>query len=210
MALKTRKKSASVHELLNTKFVTMPFDSIWYELFGRPEMRGCWIVWGESANGKTAFVLQLCKYLSRFGRVAYDSIEEGISESFKQACIREGMMDVNRRFTILNKESVQDLEIRLQKRQSPAIIVVDSVQYTDLNKITAKQLVDRNPSKLFIFVSHAQGKFPDGRTANAIRYNADIKIRVEGYRATVESRFGGDKKAHYTIWHQGADEYWNN
>lgn len=207
---KIRNRAFSLTELNKKNFHTMPFTGQWLELFGEPELSGCWIVWGESVNGKTGFVLQLVKYLCNFGRVAIDSIEEGVSESLKKAIARTNMKEVERKFIILNKESIEDLEKRLSKRKSPDIVVIDSVQYTELNKKTAKALVDKYPRKLFVFVSHAQGKLPEGRTANAIRYHANVKIRVEGYRASIESRFGGDKTKHYTIWHEGAAAYWGD
>lgn len=205
-----RKRAATVTEIIRTKFKEMPFTGQWEVLFGRPEMNGCWIIWGESANGKTAFALQLAKYLCNFSRVAYDSIEEGISMSLKRAVEREGMIDVQRRFLILHKETIEDIEKRLAKRKAPGIIFIDSVQYTGLNKITAKELIDRHPHKLFIFTSHSQSKLPDGRTANAIRYHADVKIRVEGFRAWIESRYGGKKNEYYTIYPEGAREYWGD
>lgn len=204
-----RRRLITMSELQATKFRCMEFEGQWERLFGKPEISGCWIVWGESANGKTSFMLQLCKYLTNFGRIAYNSIEEGLSESLKAACMREGMNEVERGFYLLDKEPILQLENRLKARKSPDIIVIDSVQYTELNKITAKQLVDRHPRKLFIFVSHASGKLPDGRTANAIRFNANVKIRVEGFRAKVLSRYGGDKTAHYTIYPEGASMYWD-
>jgi len=203
-------RALSVSELYKKKFRTMPFTGEWLDLFGEPELSGCWLVWGESANGKTSFMMQLCKYLSQFGRVAYDSLEEGISESLKKAIDRANMMEVERRFIILHKEPIEELENRLNRRKSPDIVVIDSVQYTDLNKRTAKAFVDRHPRKLLIFVSHAQGKMPEGRTANAIRFDANVKIRVEGYRASIESRYGGDKSRNHTIWHEGAAEYWGD
>jgi len=206
--IKNRKRSASVREMMQTHFAVMPFEGEWAELLGRPQMSGCWLVWGESANGKTALLLQLSKYLTQFGRVGYNSLEEGISESLKQACIRENMIECNNRFQIIDKETIAELEARLIKRKSPDIVIIDSVQYTELNRLTAKQFVDKFPKKLFIFVSHASGKMPEGRTANAIKFHAMVKIRVEGYRAKIESRFGGDKSKHYTIWHEGAAQYW--
>lgn len=205
-----RKRSASVSELLNTHFKVMDFKGEWLELFGKPQLSGCWLVWGESANGKTSFMLQLCKYLAEFGRVAYNSIEEGISESFKQACIKQNMIEAGCRFQILDKEPIEELIERLKKKKSPDIIVIDSVQYTELTKTSVKDLLSMFPKKLFIFVSHAKGKLPDGNTANKIRFHADVKIRVEGYTAKIESRFGGDKSMKYTIWHEGAAEYWGN
>jgi hypothetical protein len=62
------------------------------------------------------------------------------------------------------------------------------------------------PQKLFILISHAEGKNPAGRVAKSIKYDAFVKIWVEGYRAFAVSRYGGGEP--YTIWDEGADEYW--
>lgn len=207
---KRRNRAVSLSELDRKHFRTMEFSGEWLDLFGEPELSGSWIVWGESANGKTSFVLQLCKFLCKFGRVAYNSLEEGVSASLREAIERANMDEVTRRFILLDKEPIDELEERLSKRKSPDIVVIDSVQYTDLNKKTAKAFVNRYPKKLFIFISHAQGKLPEGRTANAIRYDANVKIRIEGYRASIESRYGGDNSRHYTIWHKGAAAYWGD
>ena len=68
------RNAKGVRELLSMKFDVMQFDGPWYDAFGTPERRGVWIIWGNSGSGKTSFALQLCKYLCRFGRVAYDSM----------------------------------------------------------------------------------------------------------------------------------------
>lgn len=203
------RRAATAMQILETKFEELPFDGIWKDLFGSPELSGCWLIWGESANGKTAFTLQLAKYLCKYVRVAFDSIEEGISKSLRDAIAREGMIETQGRFLILDKEPIDALEERLSRHKSPAVVIIDSVQYTGLNKVTAKDLVDRYPSKLFIFTSHASGKYPDGRTANAIRYHANVKIRIEGFRAFVQSRYGGNKEKFYEIFKEGADRYWS-
>lgn len=202
-----RKRMATVREIMEMKFRPMGFKGEMLDLFGDPEMTGCWIIWGESTNGKTSCALKLAKYLSQFGRVVYDSIEEGISLSLKEAIAREGMLDCNGRFFALDKESITDLVIRLEKKKSPDIIFIDSVQYSGLNKLTAKALVNKFPRKLFIFISHATGKLPDGRTANAIRYDANVKIMVRGYQAKIQSRYGGDKTKTMIIWREGAENY---
>ncbi len=203
------RRAATSMQILNSRFEEIPFDGIWKELFGTPELSGCWLVWGESANGKTAFVLQLAKYLCTYARVAFDSIEEGISKSLRDAIEREEMIKAQGRFLILDKEPIADLEERLRRRKSPSVVIIDSIQYTGLNKLSAKELVDRHPSKLFIFTSHASGKYPEGRTANAIRYHSNVKIRVEGFRAFVQSRYGGDKEKYYEIYKEGASRYWS-
>lgn len=202
-----QKRMATVREIMGMKFRPVGFDGEMLELFGDPELTGCWIIWGESTNGKTSCALKIAKYLTRFGRVAYDSIEEGISLSLKKAIEREGMLECDGRFFALDKESIADLENRLMKRKSPDIIFIDSVQYSGLNKLTAKALIGKFPKKLFIFISHASGRTPDGRTANAIRYDANVKIMVRGYQAKIQSRYGGDKTKTMIIWREGAENY---
>ena len=58
--------------------------------------KGVWFIWGSSGNGKTSFVMQLCKQLTRFGRVAYNSLEEGDDVTMQNALIRFGMKSVGR------------------------------------------------------------------------------------------------------------------
>lgn len=47
----------------------------------------------------------------------------------------------------------------------------------------------RFPRKLFIFISHADGKNPKGGVADSIRYDCSCKIYVEGFRAVAASRY---------------------
>lgn len=68
------RRALSVSDVMRMKKETYPFEGAWEEAFGCPEKNGVWFVWGNSGNGKTSFMLQLCKALSHFGRVAYDSL----------------------------------------------------------------------------------------------------------------------------------------
>lgn len=200
-------RAKSVSELLSMKIEAFPFTDEWYDAFGQPERRGVWIVWGNSGNGKTTFVVQLCKYLCNFENVIYDSLEEGASLAMKNTLIRCGMLDVNRRFKLLDNESLEKLSERLLKRKSPGIVVIDSFQYT---QITYKQYIsfkERHKDKLIIFVSHADGKLPSGRSARSVMYDASQKIYVEGYRAFSKGRFIGPKKQ-FDIWPEEAADYW--
>jgi len=204
--MRNLKRAISVDELLKTKFKTMAFEGEFKEAVGTPEMSGSWIIWGQSGNGKTRFTLQLAKYMTKFGKVAYNSLEEGAKLSFKRAIQQTGMISVAKRFIILKGETIEQLTERLSKQKAPNIIIIDSVQYTDLDKKGYKTLINSFPTKLFIFISHAEGKNPKGSTADAIRYDSDVKIFVQGYKAFVVSRFGGGKP--FIIWEEGALEYW--
>lgn len=93
--VKTFQRNAKgVRELLSMKFETLAFEGTWYDAFGTPERRGVWMVWGNTGNGKTSFVMQLCKELCRFGRVAYDSLEEGACLTMQNTLKRFNMQEV--------------------------------------------------------------------------------------------------------------------
>lgn len=197
-----------------TKFKAVEFEGDWLRSFGRPELSGSWLVYGGSGSGKTTFMLQLAKYLTNFSRVAYDSIEQGLTLSFQKAWERTNMIEVGNRFTLIEKESTKkEIWDRMAKRNSPNVLIIDSVNYMqDLNKKEYINLLSNFPNKLFIFVAHEKNKQPMGMLANFIRYNSDIKIHVEGYKAFITTRFEDREKDEggipYTIWEQGARDYW--
>lgn len=183
------------------------FEGALQEAFGQPEQNGVWFIWGRSGNGKTSFVLQLCKELTRYGKVAYDSLEEGDSLTMQNALMRVGMGDVGRRFILLN-ESLKELDTRLKRRRSPDIVVVDSFQYAHIDLKQYEEFIDQHKNKLIIFVSQADGLKPWGRTAQSAMYSASLKIWVEGYRAISKGRYRGNL-GYYTIWAEKAEEYWS-
>lgn len=200
-------RAKSVSELLAMKVETFPFKDEWYNAFGEPERRGVWLIWGNSGTGKTTFVVQLCKYLCQFERVIYNSLEEGACGTMKNTLLRCGMLDVKRRFLLLDCEPLDELSQRLMKRKSPGVVVIDSFQYTQMNYKQYIAFKERHKDKLIIFVSHADGKLPSGRSARSVMYDATQKVYVEGYRAFSKGRFNGPKMA-IDIWPEEAFEYW--
>ena len=208
-------RAISNKNVLAAQFETANFTGPYLASFGRPELRGAWIVWGGSGSGKTTFTLMLCKYLAGFRRVAYDSLEQGLSLSLQKAWERVAMEEAGSNIILLNKEDLPELRARLRKRKSPERIVIDSVQYlTKFYMQQFKELKAEFPNKLFIFISQADKaeKDPDGYVAKKIRYDADIKIRVEGYKAFVTTRYEDSEKgeggADFIIWEKGAADYW--
>ena len=208
-------RAISNKNVLSAQFETADFTGEYLASFGRPELRGAWIIWGGSGSGKTTFTLMLCKYLSGFRRVAYDSLEQGLSLSLQRAWERVNMAEAGSNIILLNKEELPELRERLEKRKSPDIIVIDSLQYMDgLNKRAFKKLKNDFPDKLFIFISQEKNGLPKGNMGDYIRYDAEVKIRVEGYKAFVTTRYEdterGEGGADFVIWQEGADAYWLN
>lgn len=200
-------RALSIKNIEEYRPVEMEFSGRWAASFGCPERRGSWLIWGNSGNGKTRFALQLSKYLCQFGRVVYNSLEEGLSKSMQTAIRAVEMKEVGRRFTLLDMEPMEELEARLEKRKSPDIVVIDSLQYLQMKQEDYNRFKKKFPDKLFIFLSHARGKEPNGSVARSIRYDAFVKIWIEGYKAFPTSRYECDQ-AEFVIWHKGATDYW--
>jgi len=205
-------KTISNKNVLNARFDVADFDGEWLASFGRPELRGSWMVWGGSGSGKTTFMLKLAKYVSRFRKTAYDSLEQGLCLSFQVAWNRVGMAEAGNNIMLIEKETLSDLRARLDKKRSPDVIIIDSLHYWQGFKLSDYvSLLQSYPDKLFVFVSHERGGEPKGSTAQYIRYNSDVKIRVEGYRAYVTTRYedkeNGVGGADFIIWEEGANEY---
>jgi KaiC/GvpD/RAD55 family RecA-like ATPase len=200
-------RALSVTALLSKKMSLLQFEDRFYDLIGCPQLTGTWIIWAPPGSGKTTFTLELCKYLTKFGRVAYDTLEEGASESFKKAIQRVNMKEVGTKFIILDKEPISELKERLRKKKAPKIVVIDSFQYAQINYNQYTEMVDEFRDTLFIIISHEESKKPEGRAAKKVWYDAMVKIRVDGYVAFSTSRYAVDVTRPYVIWEAGALKY---
>lgn len=194
-------------EILAKKYDTIKWGDAWVEAFLNPEISGVWFIWGLSANGKTSFVMMLIEELARIGKVFFNTREEGTRLTLQNNLKK---IDVNaiKHNLLIGNEDMEDLYKRLDKRKSPQFIIIDSVQYVTLNVANYKKLRERYPNKLFIFISQSKGKVPIGRTADAIKFDADLKMFVEGFRAISNGRL--NPGGYYTIWKERADQYWGD
>lgn len=199
-------KAKTVKQVLNQNLPVFPFEESWREAFGRPEKTGVWFIWGNSGSGKSAFVMQLAKELCKYGRTLFNSLEEGSGRTMQEALKRYGMISVNNRFNVTS-ESMAEMSEKLNKKRSHDFVIIDSFQYTQLTYKEYILLKEAHKDKLLIFISHADGKKPAGRSANSVYYDATLKIWVEGYRAFSKGRFIGPKGS-FDIWPEGAANYW--
>jgi hypothetical protein len=201
------RNAKGVSEVLGMKFSTFPFEGEWRDAFDTPERRGVWMIWGNTGNGKTSFVMRLCKELCKYGRVAYDSLEEGACLTMQNTLKRFNMQEVNRRFLLLDCESIEQLSLRLKRQKAPDFVVIDSFQYTQMTYAQYIKFKEQHRNKLLIFISHASGTRPDGRSAKKVAFDASLKIYIEGYRAFSKGRFIGPV-GHFDIWPEKAAKYW--
>lgn len=203
---KKLQRALSVSEILKMKKKLLKLTGAWADAFGTPEFYGVWFVWGNSGNGKSTFVMQLCRELCKFGNVLYVSFEEGTSLTLQNTLRRESMIEANRRLKVIRGEPMDELSERLSQRKSADFVVIDSFQYTQMTYKAYLKFKEQHPNKLLILISHADGKNPSGRSAKSVMYDASLKIWVEGYRAFSKGRFFGSV-GHYTVWDEGSRKY---
>jgi cytidylate kinase len=200
------KRAYSVDNVLRAKFATFAFEGEWQAAIGHPERAGTWMIYGPPKQGKTTFAMKLAKYLTRFERVAYNSVEEGLSLSVQHVFDRVGMREAGSRLVLLDRDSVDDLIGRLQVHRSPGVAVIDSMQFWEMDFKVYRRLKELFPHKVFIYVSHVEGGIPQGATARRVWRDASVAFRVDRFRAFPSGRFGGGEPV--TVSEERAEELW--
>jgi hypothetical protein len=185
-------------DFLGKKFDTFKFEGRWASTFGEPEKNFKMCIWGASGNGKTDFCVQFSKYLTQFGKVYYNSFEEGVSKSLQAAFNRHEMMEVKGKIIVGDRETFPEVMQRLRQRNSPHFTIIDSLDYMNFKKEHYKLLVETFPHKSFIFISWQSGSEPKTAAAKDIKYMSDIKVHVKLYNAYPMCRYGGNEV--FNIW----------
>jgi len=202
------RRLLSNRDVTKAAFDTAPFEGDWLAAFGRPELKGTWTIFGSSGSGKTTFALMLCKYLSQFGRVMYDSLEQGLSRSMQLAWERVGMREAGRGVVFADRVQLEELRERLSKPKSAQMVIIDSVTAMQgFRKGDYADLVRDFPRKLFVFIAHEKNHKAFPAVAEYVRCLSDVKICVEGYAARVVSRYATGPGYDFVIWEDGYRSY---
>jgi hypothetical protein len=202
-------RAYSVSNVLSKKFNPLAFSGEWEETLGKPDKAFSAIIYGNTTNGKTEAAIKFAKYLTNFGKVAYDSLEQGLSATIQQALIRNHMDTLDNSFMLLDREPFDELLIRMSKPKSPDFLFIDSVQYTRITKAQYYQLKELmlKKGKGIIWISQAKGKSPKGALADDIMFDVDLKLWVEGFKMFPDGRLNGGGEP-FVIWAQRAAKYW--
>lgn len=195
------KKTVSPAKFSIMTFKTLPFEGIYKEMFGEPEDNFSMIIYGESGSGKTEIEVIIAKEMTKYGKVYFNSNEQGVSKSLQDSFVRNNVHDISGMLQLVDKEDIESMIIRLKRKQSAKIVLIDSVQHSKLTYERWKEIRAMFPKKIFILISHSEGRRPAGAAAKAIEYDVDIKCHVKNFIIYTRSRFGGGKP--YVIYPDG-------
>jgi len=199
-------KIISVKKLVNKNFKKMGLSEEWKQYLGDVDHSFTMIIWGASFNGKSSFLNAFVRELARLTTVLYVALEESFSTTSKNKAVENGLSGLKNLRYANHETNFPSLLEYLSRKRSPRIVVIDSLQYIAMTYVDYKLLKEKFPAKTFIFISHSEGKLPDGKTGKKIRYDAPIKVFVCDFIALIDSRFGGHKN--YVIWEEEAKKKW--
>lgn len=142
----------SAKALRERVFEVMPFEGYWAGLIGQPERNFRLLCYGPQKSGKSTLVLRLADYVAaNFGKVFYNSHEEGFSRTLQERIIQNNI-EAPRLF-FGHKETFDALMDDSFRRRYYRMVVIDSVQYMGLNYLQYKQLISKYKRTAFVFIA---------------------------------------------------------
>ena len=201
-------KTWSLRTMENRRREYIPFEGEWYQAFGRPEKAGCWIIYGKSGQGKTSFAMQLARELDELGMsVLFLSLEMGGSADFIEGLHEAGIRSAVSRIAFSDGCTVDELDEYLSRQRSPDAVFIDSVQYfVSQCGATSESIIRlrrKHPSKVFVFISHVDGREVEGKAAYDVKRDSFKRIYVDGFKATYTGRGKGGPRGYYIVWDKG-------
>jgi len=171
-------ETVSARDLAKMRFKTIGYNGRFKDVVGDPAVGFHMMVYGPPFNGKSSFVIELCKDLAALGkgRIAYLALEEGISLSMQKKVIERGA------------DKVDGLEFKGTMPASfdgYAFVVIDSVSDRAISREALRQMFLQNPNTCFICIFHAT---KDGGARGGLDYSHDMDIilKIEGHKPVVE------------------------
>jgi len=158
-------KVLGVKQFHQMRFQFLPIKEPWAGTLGKVPHNFIAVVYGFSGNGKTEFVVQWAKMLANLGKkVGWLSYEQRHGSDFQMATKRNKMEEVSGNFYPIDPIAsipdgvtlIEDLDKYLRKRNSPDVIVIDSIDYTGFDWNDYVMLKNRyGTRKIFIFIAHS-------------------------------------------------------
>ncbi len=204
-------KALNVANIVNQIILRLGFTGEWFDAFKDPQDRGVWFIWGGSGSGKSTFVMQLCKVMAQLNlKVFMNIMEEEVDDSdFVDRVKLLEMHEVATNFLARSYE-YDDLVKYLKRKNSPKVIVIDSATYFFSSLDQYKEFKKMFRSKIIIITGHANGKLPKFALEDSIRYDAKMKIFVDGFLALCQGRTIGANGGRFIIWQEGYNKIHGN
>jgi hypothetical protein len=174
--------AVSARELAKMRFKTIGYSGRFKEVVGDPAMGFRMMVYGKPFNGKSSFVIELCKDFAQLnkGKVAYLALEEGISLSMQKKIIDRKADNI---------DGLDFLGSMPSSFKGYSFVVIDSVSDRAISRDKLREIFLNNPQTCFICIFHAT-KTGSARGGLDYSHDMDIIIRIDKHKPfTEKNRF---------------------
>lgn len=204
------KRALTVSNVLSATVSRINFTGRFFDVFGHPQKKGRWFIWGDSSSGKSSFIMQLIKAFAKTEKTILVSKEEDLEpldENLQDRLKLFQMQDVANNFSLVD-DSLEQLTERLERRNSAQVVVIDSVSYFFMGYSFEDYLNFRRrfKHKTLVFIGHAKGQNPKTDFEDRIKFDATQKVVVSGYIATNKGRKFGPNATQYVVWQKGYED----
>jgi len=193
-------------DVASMEFETLEFDEGWESVFQDPAKNMKLAIDGGPKNGKTAACMKFAAYLTKFGKVLYNVVDQGINKSTKDLLQLTGLIDKPNAYITIS-DTLDDLEADIKELQ-PDFIFIDMInQYIDKTKIKPHEFKDRFIKKyndvgiILIFEVTKDGKF---KGEQGWTHLVDGLGTVENYILETKGRYGTGEMI---TWPEGAEKF---
>ncbi|ENA1803049.1 ATP-binding protein, partial [Flavobacterium psychrophilum] len=178
-----------------------------YDAFKQPQDKGVWFVWGGSGSGKSTFVMMLCKEMALLKhKVFFNLLEEETDDTdFIERVDMLEMNDVEDCF-LAKTYNYDEMIIYLKRKNSAKVVVIDSATYFFESFEQYQNFKKMFRDKIIIITGHARGNNPKFELEDRIKFDAKMKIFVNGYLALCKGRTIGPNGGRFIIWQEGYDK----
>lgn len=167
------------------KFEVLEFsrESKYFDVIGNPQENFRAMIYGQAGNGKSTYAINLAEFLAKnFGRVLYNSSEEGVSLTLQNKVknISSDMFDIS---TCKNGGDFIKLLKSIDKK--PRFIFLDSLNDMNLSLEELKEIISLDTKRGIIWIMQ-NTKSGDFKGDNKFFHEADIVLKIENFLAKEE------------------------
>jgi KaiC/GvpD/RAD55 family RecA-like ATPase len=191
--------------LLEKTYPTYGFDGEWMRSLGDVEKHFKMLIYGPSGSGKTRFCMKLALYLTKWGKVYYNSMEQGEGKGLQDVMKWASPTDAQaQKVSIGDREHFDIMLETLESDKQIRFVFIDSLDYMKLTQDQYKFLIEKYPRKSFVIICWSENKKPKSKHAEAIEYMVDIKAYCERGFVHAKSRYAVGNPLPFRIFEQKA------
>ena len=194
--LQGNSEPKSTAELIRDEMKYLPLTKEWSEIFGMlPDEPFCLLVYGEPGVGKTTFLLKLSDYLTRFGNVFFNAIEENTGPTMIEKLKRLEIIKKNL-FVGCQTDLVNILNFIMDKKIK--FLVIDPINLVNLTTNEIGKMM--NDYDMAVLMTCHVTKELNPKGDSSWLHFVDVLAEIKQDRIILrKNRFGKIREVNYAI-----------